>query len=110
MSPSTVLVTGASCFIGGQLAARLAGDPRVARVFAVDAVPPVGRVLGHHPVTHRVWLSPRWTTVQAFDGFIRGRALRPTIDPNGWRRGSGACSGSQAGCGSRRWWECRTRG
>jgi UDP-glucose 4-epimerase len=36
MSPSTVLVTGASRFIGGQLTA----DPTIARVLAVDAVPP----------------------------------------------------------------------
>ena len=40
MSPSTVLVTGASRFVGGQLAARLAADPTIDRVLAVDAVPP----------------------------------------------------------------------
>jgi UDP-glucose 4-epimerase len=40
MSPSTVLVTGASRFVGGQLAARLAADPTIDRVIAVDAVPP----------------------------------------------------------------------
>ncbi len=40
MAPSTVLVTGASRFIGGQLAARLAADPTIDRVLAVDAVPP----------------------------------------------------------------------
>jgi UDP-glucose 4-epimerase len=27
--------------------------------------------------------TPRWTTAQAFDDYVRGRALRPTIDP-GW--------------------------
>jgi UDP-glucose 4-epimerase len=40
MSPSTVLVTGVSRFVGGQLAARLAADPRIDRVLAVDEVPP----------------------------------------------------------------------
>ncbi|MGH3973452.1 MAG: NAD-dependent epimerase/dehydratase family protein, partial [Pseudonocardiaceae bacterium] len=40
MSPSTVLVTGASRFVGGHLAARLAADPSIDRVLAVDAVPP----------------------------------------------------------------------
>jgi UDP-glucose 4-epimerase len=40
MSPSTVLVTGASRFIGGQLAARLAADPSIDRVIALDSMPP----------------------------------------------------------------------
>jgi hypothetical protein len=40
MSPSTVLVTGARRFIGGQLAARLADDPMIVRVLAVEAVRP----------------------------------------------------------------------
>ncbi|MDQ3761658.1 MAG: NAD-dependent epimerase/dehydratase family protein [Actinomycetota bacterium] len=40
MSPSTVLVTGASRFVGGHLAARLAADPRIDRVLGVDTVPP----------------------------------------------------------------------
>jgi UDP-glucose 4-epimerase len=40
MSPSTVLVTGAGRFVGGQLAARLAADPTIDRVVAVDAVAP----------------------------------------------------------------------
>jgi len=44
MSPSTVLVTGASRFIGGRLAVRLAADPEIDRVLAVDTVPP-GREL-----------------------------------------------------------------
>lgn len=44
MSPSTVLVTGASRFVGGQLAVRLAADPEIDRVVAVDTVPP-GREL-----------------------------------------------------------------
>ena len=49
MSPSTVLVTGASRFVGGQLAARLAADPTIDRVLAVDAVlprPELSRRLG----------------------------------------------------------------
>jgi NAD(P)-dependent dehydrogenase (short-subunit alcohol dehydrogenase family) len=40
MSPSTVLVTGARRFIGGQLAARLADDPMIVRVLAVEVVRP----------------------------------------------------------------------
>jgi nucleoside-diphosphate-sugar epimerase len=40
MLPSTVLVTGASRFIGGQLAVRLAADPEIDHALAVDTVPP----------------------------------------------------------------------
>ncbi|MGH3780221.1 MAG: NAD-dependent epimerase/dehydratase family protein [Pseudonocardiaceae bacterium] len=40
MSPSTVLVTGASRFVGGELAVRLAADPEIDRVLAVDTVAP----------------------------------------------------------------------
>ncbi|MGH3928852.1 MAG: NAD-dependent epimerase/dehydratase family protein [Pseudonocardiaceae bacterium] len=40
MSPSTVLVTGVSRFMGGHLAARLAADPSIDRVLGVDTVPP----------------------------------------------------------------------
>jgi UDP-glucose 4-epimerase len=40
MPPSTVLVTGASRFVGGQLAARLASDSTIDRILAVDTVPP----------------------------------------------------------------------
>jgi UDP-glucose 4-epimerase len=40
MLPSTVLVTGASRFVGGQLAARLAADSRIGRVIALDSTPP----------------------------------------------------------------------
>ncbi len=40
MPPSVVLVTGASRFLGGHLAARLAAHPEIDRVLAVDTVPP----------------------------------------------------------------------
>lgn len=40
MSASTVLVTGASRFVGGHLVARLAADPAIGRVLGVDTVPP----------------------------------------------------------------------
>ncbi|MEO7193400.1 MAG: NAD-dependent epimerase/dehydratase family protein, partial [Pseudonocardiaceae bacterium] len=40
MPPSTVLVTGASRFIGGQLVARFAADATIDRVLAVDTVAP----------------------------------------------------------------------
>src|SRR5215211_8065054 len=40
MPPSVVLVTGVSRYLGGRLAARLAGDPSIHRVIGVDTVPP----------------------------------------------------------------------
>ena len=40
MAPSVVLVTGVSRFLGGHLAARLAGDPSIERVLGVDTAPP----------------------------------------------------------------------
>lgn len=40
MTPSVVLVTGASRFLGGHLVARLAANPAIDRVLAVDTVPP----------------------------------------------------------------------
>ena len=39
-SPAVVLVTGASRYLGSRLAARLAADPAIQRVIAVDTVPP----------------------------------------------------------------------
>jgi UDP-glucose 4-epimerase len=40
VTPSVVLVTGVSRFLGGQLAARLAAHPGIDRVLGVDTVPP----------------------------------------------------------------------
>lgn len=40
MTPSVVLVTGVSRFLGGHLAARLATSPDIDRVLAVDTLPP----------------------------------------------------------------------
>ena len=40
MTPSVVLVTGVSRFLGGHLAARLAADPSIERVLGVDTAPP----------------------------------------------------------------------
>ncbi|MCO1656781.1 NAD-dependent epimerase/dehydratase family protein [Pseudonocardia humida] len=40
MTPSVVLVTGVSRFLGGHLAARLAANPAIDRVLGVDTVPP----------------------------------------------------------------------
>ncbi|MBV9140581.1 MAG: NAD-dependent epimerase/dehydratase family protein [Pseudonocardiales bacterium] len=47
MPPSTVLVTGASRFVGGQLAARLAADATIGRILAIDTVPPGRELMGH---------------------------------------------------------------
>ena len=40
MSPRVVLVTGASRYLGGRLAALLADEPSIERVIGVDASPP----------------------------------------------------------------------
>jgi UDP-glucose 4-epimerase len=44
MPPKVVLVTGVSGYLGGNLAGRLAGEPGVERVIAVDAAPPSPRL------------------------------------------------------------------
>jgi UDP-glucose 4-epimerase len=43
--PAVVLVTGVSRWLGGALAAELAGDPAIERVIGVDTVPPSPQVL-----------------------------------------------------------------
>lgn len=45
MTPSVVLVTGVSRFIGAHLAARLAADPSIDRVIGVDTLPPSRELL-----------------------------------------------------------------
>lgn len=45
MAPQTVLVTGVSRFLGGHVAARLAANPDIHRVLAVDTVPPSADML-----------------------------------------------------------------
>ncbi|MGH3688053.1 MAG: NAD-dependent epimerase/dehydratase family protein [Pseudonocardiaceae bacterium] len=40
-----------------------------------------GRVLDTTRLRTEFGFVPRWTTVQAFDDYVRGRALRPTADP-----------------------------
>ena len=45
MTPSVVLVTGVSRFLGGHLAARLAANPDIDRVLGVDTVPPPSDLL-----------------------------------------------------------------
>ncbi|MGH3804237.1 MAG: NAD-dependent epimerase/dehydratase family protein, partial [Pseudonocardiaceae bacterium] len=40
-----------------------------------------GRVLDTTRLRTEFGFVPRWTTVQAFDDFVRGRALRPVVDP-----------------------------
>ena len=75
-----------------------------ARALAVgpveQAVPrrPAGRLLpgadaaaqlrpgGRHPrLRDQFGFTPRWTTVQAFDDYVRGRALRPVLGPGAVR-------------------------
>ncbi len=45
MPPKVVLVTGVSRYLGGQLAAVLAADPRIERVIGLDSVPPSREML-----------------------------------------------------------------
>jgi UDP-glucose 4-epimerase len=40
-----------------------------------------GRVVDNTKLKQQFGFTPRWTTVQAFDDYVRGRALRPVIDP-----------------------------
>jgi UDP-glucose 4-epimerase len=40
-----------------------------------------GRVLDTTRLRTKFGFVPRWTTAQALDDYVRGRGLRPTIDP-----------------------------
>ena len=40
-----------------------------------------GRVVDTTRLRTQFGFTPRWTTMQAFDDFVRGRALRPVIAP-----------------------------
>jgi UDP-glucose 4-epimerase len=40
-----------------------------------------GRVVDNRRLREQFGFTPRWTTVQAFDDFVRGRALRPVVGP-----------------------------
>ena len=40
-----------------------------------------GRVVDNRRLRTQFGFTPRWTTTQAFDDFVRGRALRPVIPP-----------------------------
>ena len=40
-----------------------------------------GRVVDNRRLRSQFGFSPRWTTTQAFDDYVRGRALRPVISP-----------------------------
>ena len=39
-----------------------------------------GRVVDNRRLRRQFGFTPRWTTVQAFDDYVRGRALRPVVD------------------------------
>jgi UDP-glucose 4-epimerase len=41
-----------------------------------------GRVLDTTRLKQRFGYCPKWTTAQAFDDYVRGRGLRPVIDPD----------------------------
>jgi UDP-glucose 4-epimerase len=41
-----------------------------------------GRVVDNRRLRQVLGFTPRWTTVQAFDDFVRGRALRPVLGPD----------------------------
>ena len=40
-----------------------------------------GRVVDNRRLRTQFGFTPRWTTAQAFDDYVRGRALRPVLDP-----------------------------
>ena len=40
-----------------------------------------GRVVDNRRLRAQFGFTPRWTTMQAFDDYVRGRALRPVIAP-----------------------------
>ncbi|MDQ5855997.1 MAG: NAD-dependent dehydratase, partial [Actinomycetota bacterium] len=40
-----------------------------------------GQVLDTTRLRTEFGFTPRWTSVQAFDDFVHGRAFRPVIDP-----------------------------
>jgi UDP-glucose 4-epimerase len=80
MSPSTVLVTGASRFIGGQLAVRLAADPEVDHALAVDTVPPGPELLRRLGRAEFVRVDLRTPlidkAISTAKGYVRGFARR----------------------------------
>jgi UDP-glucose 4-epimerase len=41
-----------------------------------------GRVVDNRRLRQVFGFTPRWTTVQAFDDYVRGRALRPVLGPD----------------------------
>ena len=44
-----------------------------------------GRVMDTTRMRAELGFEPKWTTLQAFDDFVKGRGLTPIIDP-GWVR------------------------
>jgi len=40
-----------------------------------------GRVVDNSRLRGQFGFTPRWTTTQAFDDYVRGRALHPVVDP-----------------------------
>ena len=64
-----------------------------------------GRVLDTTRLRTEFGFTPRWTTVQEFDDFVYGRALRPVIDPkrmasieHGLRELAAGCDSSCPAC------------
>lgn len=43
-----------------------------------------GRVVDTQLLRETFGFTPRWTTTQAFDDFVRGRQFRSVIPPSGW--------------------------
>ncbi|UXA18657.1 SDR family oxidoreductase [Mycobacterium sp. SMC-4] len=44
-----------------------------------------GRVMDTTRMRHELGYTPKWTTAEAFDDYVRGRALKPIVDPQ-WVR------------------------
>ncbi len=60
-----------------------------------------GRVMDTTRMRHELGFQPKWTTAEAFDDYLRGRALTPIIDPQWVRSLEGGAVAAAQRLGSR---------